>query len=82
MSETRVNLDAGGRLVIPAAYRKALGVRPGDSVVVALDGREVRVFSPREALRRAQAAVRRHVPRGRRLSEELIAERRREAARE
>lgn len=82
MQKMRVSLDAGGRLVIPAAYRKALGVRPGDSVVIALDGREVRGFSPAEALRRAQETVRRHVRPGRHLSDELIAERRRDAKRE
>lgn len=80
--ETRVALGAGGRLVIPATYRKAMGVRPGDSLLLTLRGQEVCVMSPREALRRAQALVKRHLPAGRRLSEELIAERRREARRE
>jgi bifunctional DNA-binding transcriptional regulator/antitoxin component of YhaV-PrlF toxin-antitoxin module len=81
MTETRVILGSGGRLVVPARFRKAMGVQPGDSLVMALQGSELRVLSPREALRRAQALVRRHVPAGRRLSEELIAERRREARR-
>lgn len=80
--ETRVALGIGGRLVIPATYRKAMGVRPGDSLLLTLHGQEVRVVSPREALRRAQALVKRHLPAGRRLSEELISERRREARRE
>jgi len=82
MAETRTRVGAGGRVVIPAAYRKALGVRPGDHLLLVLDGSQVRLLTPAEAIRSAQALVRRHVRKGRRLSDELLAERRREAARE
>jgi AbrB family looped-hinge helix DNA binding protein len=82
MTEAHTRVGAGGRVVIPAAYRKALGVRPGDRLLLVLDGRQVRLLTPEEAIRSAQALVRRHVRRGRRLSEELLAERRREVARE
>ena len=43
---------------------------------------EARVFSRREQLRRAQALVRKYVPENVSLVDELIAERRAEAARE
>ena len=69
-------------MVIPAAYRKALGVRPGDDILLVLEGNQVRLLTPQQAIRSAQALVRRHVPKGRRLSDELLLERRREAARE
>lgn len=71
----------GGRLVIPAAYRKALGLKPGDEVLLVLEDGEIRVVSTRQAIARAQTLLRRYVPKGRSLSEELIQERREEAAR-
>lgn len=71
----------GGRLVIPAAYRKALGLKPGDEVLLTLEDGEIRVVSTRQAIARAQTLLRRYVPEGRSLSEELIQERREEAAR-
>ncbi len=78
MSETKTKLSAGGRLVIPSAYRKALGLKPGDEVVLVLDEGEIRVISKRRAIARAQALVRHYVPRDRDLSGELIQERREE----
>lgn len=69
-------------MVIPSEFRKALGVGTGDEVVLVLEEGAVRMVTPKEAIRRAQALVRQYVPAGRRLSEELIAERRREARRE
>jgi len=71
----------GGRLVIPAAYRKALGLKPGDEVLLTLEDGEIRVVSTRQAIARAQTLLRRYVPKGRSLSEELIKERREKAAR-
>jgi AbrB family looped-hinge helix DNA binding protein len=80
MRTTRAKLASGGRIVIPAAYRKALGLREGDLVTMRLEDGEIRLYSFEEGLRRAQALVREFVPEGVSLVDELIAERRREAA--
>ena len=82
MTEVRTKVGAGGRVVLPAEFRKALGISPGDEVIVALDQGEVRILTPEQAVRRAQGLVRRYVPSGTSLAAELIAERRREAKRE
>lgn len=71
-------MSEGGRVVIPARYRRALGLKPGDKVVLALEEDELRLFTPGQAIQRAQALVRRYVPEGRSLAEELMEERRRE----
>lgn len=68
--------------MIPAELREALGVEPGDAIVIALEGAELRLFTPSHATRRAQAVVRRYVPQGNSLAAELIADRRAEAARD
>ena len=77
----KTTIREGGRLVIPAAYRKALGLKPGDEVLLVLEEGEIRVVSTRQAIARAQTLLRRYIPKGRSLSEELIKERREEAAR-
>jgi len=82
MNWIRTSIGEGGRIVIPAEFRKALHLKPGDVVMVGLEDDEIRIQSIREAIRRAQEMVREVVPKGRSLVDELIAERRREAARE
>ena len=77
----KTTIREGGRLVIPAAYRKALGLKPGDEVLLTLEDGEIRVVSTRQAIARAQTLLQRYIPKGRSLSEELIQERREEAAR-
>ena len=79
MIEARSKIAAGGRVVIPAEFRRALGLRDGDAVTLRLIDGEVRIMSVRESIRRAQEIVRQYVPRGRSLADELIAERRCEA---
>jgi len=76
----KTKMAAGGRVVIPAQYRQALGLKPGDDVIMALEDGEVRILTADSAVRRAQALVRRYVPQGRDLAEELVRERREEAA--
>jgi len=78
MAEQKTRMGAGGRVVIPAAYRKALGFEEGDEVIVALEKGGLRIFSPAEAVARAQANVRRFIHGNRGLAAELIADRRRE----
>ena len=82
MLSQRVRLIEGGKLIIPASMRKALGIAPGDVLTLELDRDEIRVRSLSSALERARAILRRHVPEGESLADELIAERRAEAARE
>jgi bifunctional DNA-binding transcriptional regulator/antitoxin component of YhaV-PrlF toxin-antitoxin module len=64
--------------VIPVDYRKALGVDTGDELVVILEENSLRVLTPKEGIRRAQALVRSYIPKGRSLSDELVADRRKE----
>ena len=81
MSLTVTKVDQRGRVVIPAEYRRALGLGEGDAVVVQREGAELRLLKQEEAIRRVQELVREHA-KGRSLVDELIAERRAEAARE
>jgi AbrB family looped-hinge helix DNA binding protein len=75
-------LDAEGRIVIPAEYRKTLALKEGDDLLVYLEGDSLRLTSRDAAINRIQAEVKRLVPPGVSLVDELIAERRREAERE
>jgi bifunctional DNA-binding transcriptional regulator/antitoxin component of YhaV-PrlF toxin-antitoxin module len=72
----------GGRIVVPAEFRRALGVDIGDDVVIELTNGELRLRSLDAAIKRAQEIVRKHVPEGVSLADELIRERREEAGRE
>ncbi len=51
----RVRLGEGGRFVIPAAMREAMGVKPGDELVLHVVDGELRVRNWRDAIRRIQA---------------------------
>lgn len=59
-----------------------MGLRSGDEIIMHLDEEGLHLYTPAQAVARAQALVRRYVPEGRSLSDELISERREEAARE
>lgn len=82
MTSTLARLGQAGRLVIPAEFRRALDLKPGDELVVRLDDEGLHLYTVQQALERVQAAVRRYVAPDERLSDELIADRRREAAEE
>lgn len=82
MRSIKTHLNAGGRLVIPATYRKALGLKPGDDVVLVLEEHEVRLVPPRQAVKHAQTLVRQYVSKDRTLADELIQDRRQEVRRD
>ncbi len=82
MRAFKTKLGKGGRIVIPTEYRRELGVEPGDEIILHLDAEGLRLYTPAQAVARAQILVRRYVPEERSLSEELISERREEADRE
>lgn len=75
MIQVKTKLGEGGRIVIPAEYRQALGLQVGDEVILRLEGRELRIFTLNQAIKRAQELVSRYIPRERSLADELIAER-------
>jgi AbrB family looped-hinge helix DNA binding protein len=78
--KTRINEN--GRIVIPAEIREALRIQSGDELVLTLEDDVLRVEPQRGRIRRVQESLRRLTPSGRALSDELIADRREEAARE
>lgn len=82
MNEFVVRLGANGRVVIPAAVRRALGVTEGDDLSLALVDDELRVTTIRAAVRRAQRLMAQRVAGDRSLADELIAERRAAAVEE
>ena len=81
MDQMMTKLGQSGRIVLPAKFRKAMGVKPGDDLILRLEDGELRIFTRRQAIKRAQGMLK-HIAPGRSLSEELIQERREEAARE
>ncbi len=82
MCKFKSKIGQSGRVVIPGEYRRKLGLRSGDEIILHLDDEGLHLYTPAQAVARAQALVRRYVPEGRSLSDELISERREEAARE
>ena len=82
MEETRARVNENGRVVIPASVRQALGINPGDEVVLRVEDDELRITTMKHRIERAQRLVRRHVKPGTSLVDDLIVERRKAAKRE
>ena len=82
-SPVSARIGSDGRLLIPKSLRSQLGIEANDLVTLQVDGGTLVVKSWESALRRLQSALK-DIPTksGLLLSEELILERRAEAARE
>lgn len=71
-----------GRIDVPETFLQTIGVAEGDPIQLSVEGDVVRVL-PRDAvIREVQAYVRRYIPGDVSLVDELLEERRAEAARE
>ena len=81
-AETRTRINENGRLVIPASYRKALGIKAGDEVILRMEDDELRITTMKRRIERAQRRIRQYVKPGVSLVDELIADRREAAKRE
>ena len=77
-----MRVNENGRVVLPAAFRKPLDIRPGDEVVGHLEGSELRITTLKRRIEQAQRRARRYVKPGVSLADQLIAERREAAKRE
>ncbi len=72
-----------GSIVLPPEFAPALGLKPGDEIILAmLENGTVRPQTPAQAVRQIQDYSTARVPPGTSMVDELLAERRLEAERE
>ncbi len=76
MEETRMRVNENGRVVIPASFRKALGIHPGDEIVLRVEDDELRITTLSNRIRQAQRLVQPYLKPDSSMADELIAERR------
>lgn len=77
-----LQIKEGGRVLLPSDVRSSLGASEGDVLHGELVDGELRLMSRATAIRKAQEIVRRHVPEGTSLVDQLLADRRTEFRRE
>jgi bifunctional DNA-binding transcriptional regulator/antitoxin component of YhaV-PrlF toxin-antitoxin module len=80
-----VKVERNGKVLLPVNVRRILRIRDGDSdllIRVDEENRSLLVETRDQALARARARLARYIPAGALLSEDLMADRREESARE
>ena len=82
MEHYRVQIAANGRMVLPAGLRQQLHVEGGGLLIIRQDEGKLVLESVDDAVRRAQALVRQYAPTAQGVTDELLSERRADAARE
>jgi AbrB family looped-hinge helix DNA binding protein len=82
MGTLTVKVEKSGRILIPAVIRRKLQLKEGSEVLLWVDESGIRLGTREQALAHVHQRLRRYIPEGRVLSEELIQERRAEAERE
>lgn len=75
-------LVSGGRLQLPSDIRRQLGLADGDQVVMRVIDGELHVRPRRDVLKHIQTMLRPYAPAAGSVADELIADRRAEAARD
>jgi len=78
----RCKINQNGRIVIPAAIRHEMGLKPGDSLLMEVEDGVLRIESYLARIRRIQREIAPFAKPGILASDEMIAERREEARRE
>jgi bifunctional DNA-binding transcriptional regulator/antitoxin component of YhaV-PrlF toxin-antitoxin module len=76
----RAVLDESGRIVVPQQILASWSASPGDELLIRLEGDELRVLTRDAGARLARGILRRYLQPGASMADELIEERRREAA--
>jgi AbrB family looped-hinge helix DNA binding protein len=80
--KSRAYIEGKGRVLIPASFRSALGLKVGDEIDLRIEDNEIRISTLQSRLTKSRERLRKFVKPGRLLSAELIAERRRAAMNE
>ena len=76
MAAVKGKMVEGGRIIVPASFRKEMGIAKGDTVLIELHGEELRIRPARTALRRIQEKLKAYAPGDGNVSGEPIADRR------
>lgn len=82
MHRIPVKLGEGGRVVIPADVRKALGMEVGDELVLHMEDEKLILMTRKQAIHYVQEEMSKYDVGKRVLSEELLQERKSEAKNE
>ena len=83
METYTARMEKSGRILIPAAVRRQLGLSEGSAVIVKVDDSgALQVTSRSLVLAKVRDQIRKYIPAGQNLADELIRDRRAEVARE
>jgi bifunctional DNA-binding transcriptional regulator/antitoxin component of YhaV-PrlF toxin-antitoxin module len=83
MEQISVRVEKTGRILLPVALRRKLKLVEGEStLILRVEDGNVELTTPQAAIEWVQREVQKHISAGTSLSDELIADRRREAAAE
>ncbi|GGH02529.1 MAG TPA: hypothetical protein DF715_16060 [Oceanicaulis sp.] len=77
-----VSVDSAGRILIPAAFREWYQLREGSQLILTAGTQGLELLPPSRAVEKARALLKPFLQPGPHLSEELVADRRAEAASE
>jgi AbrB family looped-hinge helix DNA binding protein len=80
--DDQVTINENGRIVIPAAMRKALNVKAGDALLLHFENGSLKITTRMQRIREAQEMVRKALGPNADLVDGFIAERREAAKRE
>lgn len=72
----KVTVREGGRIVIPADMRDALGIKVGDELTLRLSDGELRLYTRSRAIARIQEIARKYKKPGESVVDQFLAERR------
>jgi len=75
----KVQVHSGGRVVLPSKLRKELNIQNGDEIVLRLENGSIRLVPLHQAVLIAQQSVKKYVPKGTSLVDDLIQARREES---
>lgn len=60
MREFRTKINENGRIVIPALCRRQLHLKPGENLIIRIDNDEMRIYSAKHSLEKAQKLIQKH----------------------
>ena len=80
--EIKTKIGTGGKIIIPASFRKSIHLNVGDDIILHLKDNDIIMTTASQALKKIQAKLKLHNPNQDSLVDELIQMRRDESRHE